>query len=135
MLWIPGTLHHLEFLEPQEKQQENKEFLLSDIARQGLSNSFMLAGFFEGQCLVLWGIFQLNDRHIAWAIMSKYAGPKMLTITRKAKRIMDAYPVKEIQAHFEDGFDASTRWLKSLGFKATNMREDGMIVCKRKGGL
>lgn len=57
-----------------------------------------------------------TGRAVAWALMSKEAGPHLRTIHRAALGFMEQAPWRRIEAMVEGGFEAGHRWAKMLGF-------------------
>lgn len=55
-------------------------------------------------------------RAVAWALLSKDAGPHFRTIHRAAKGFIEQAPWRRIEMMVEGGFAAGHRWAKLLGF-------------------
>ena len=55
-------------------------------------------------------------RAVAWALVSKDAGPHLRAIHRATLGFMAQSPWRRIEAMVEGGFEAGHRWIKMLGF-------------------
>lgn len=60
---------------------------------------------------------QWENRAVAWALISKEAGPHFLAIHRKVKEIFIRHPFRRIEATVDVGFKPGIRWMKMLGFE------------------
>ena len=53
----------------------------------------------------------------AWTLMLPLTGRKMVAITRLTRRVIEACPLRRIQAHASTTFKPAARWLEMLGFQ------------------
>lgn len=63
-------------------------------------------------------------RYIAWAILSKDIGVRLLDVTREIKRLLDAHPAPRVEMHVLSDFKEGHKWAKLLGFHCET--PDGM---------
>ena len=58
-----------------------------------------------------------EGRAYAWALLSEYAGPHMLTLTRVIRSRLASLPYRRVEMAVDAGFNAGCRWALMLGFR------------------
>lgn len=58
-----------------------------------------------------------EGRAYAWALLSEYAGPHLLTLTRVIRSRLASLRYRRVEMAVDAGFDAGCRWAKMLGFR------------------
>ena len=56
-------------------------------------------------------------RYIMWAFLSKYAGKKLLAITREVERVILTYSQVRMEVLVDSYFNNGHKWVKMLGFQ------------------
>jgi RimJ/RimL family protein N-acetyltransferase len=57
------------------------------------------------------------NRAIAWAYVSRDAGPRMLKVTRAMMRYLEITPYRRIEADVDCDFEEAHRWVRMMGFE------------------
>lgn len=71
----------------------------------------------DGEILACSGITTIwQDRGEAWTFFGNISKPDFLFVFRAVKKFLDLCEMKRIEASILEGFDASHRWIKLLGF-------------------
>lgn len=60
---------------------------------------------------------QWEGRAIAWAMISRHAGPHFPVIHKAVMRILIHAPYRRIETTVDIGFPQGVRWMKMLGFE------------------
>lgn len=117
---------HLKQLQLQDAQQYfNAEFGNPDYGMQLQASRYAFTGMAGDQVIGCAGVHELwTGRAVAWALLSKDAGPHFAAIHKAASGFFKGCPFRRVEAMVEDGFDAGHRWVRLLGFK--NETPDGM---------
>jgi len=98
---------HLDMIEAQDAQ---KDVVTSDVG----GTAFTLI---DGRILACYGAVKIWDgRWMAWAVLSRYAGEKMLSVTRHVKNVMKQADGR-LEIIVESDFTEGMRWAKMLGYK------------------
>lgn len=80
----------------------------------------------RGKTVCIAGLFKVwEGRSILWSLISKEAGPDMWYIIQCAKRLMDNFGEKRIEATVDCNFKNGHRFIKILGFKCEAERMIG----------
>ncbi len=112
-----GRAAHTTFIEPQQGQEFDRAFLLGRDAWIAVERSVAISGWADGRCVGIAGLIDQPDGSaLVWALLSKYAGPYMLPVTRKVRRVIEAYPRTNIEATCVASYPERERWLEVLGF-------------------
>lgn len=108
---------HLIAVRPQAAQARETGFILAPPVLRAIGEHVSLSGFVGSTCIGCAGVVDVGDGvALAWAYLSDDARHYMLPITRKVKRVLDAYPARRIEATVAHGFAQGDRWLDALGF-------------------
>jgi len=98
---------HLDMIEAQDAQ---KDVVTSDVG----GTAFTLI---DGRILACYGAVKIWDgRWMAWAVLSRYACEKMLSVTRHVKNVMKQADGR-LEIIVESDFPEGMRWAKMLGYK------------------
>jgi len=62
-------------------------------------------------------IKQWDNRAIAWALLSAYAGRQFIRIHRAVQRFLDTTDFRRIEAFVDADFQEGHRWIQMLGFE------------------
>lgn len=60
---------------------------------------------------------QWSGRAYAWSLLTREAGPHLLSLTREIRSLLDAAPFARIEMAVDADFKAGHRWAKLLGFE------------------
>lgn len=108
---------HLRLIAEQEVDRENKLMSLVPEYADALTSHFSLSAWRGSVCMGAAGIMPIHKhRGLAWALMSRHAGPHMLQITRKVKSGIDLTPFRRVEMTVDMGYDEGHRWARMLGF-------------------
>lgn len=108
---------HLWLFEPQPWQAFDHKAMQAPSVAAFIAGTVAVSGFAGGRCMGCAGVFDLGGgRAQVWALLSKDAGPFMLPISRKVRRVLSAYPATRFEASVAYGFEEGRRWMKLLGF-------------------
>lgn len=58
-----------------------------------------------------------QGRGEAWTLLSNAAGPRMLTVTRIVRRVLNGVDFDRVQMTTDVGFPEAERWAQMLGFE------------------
>lgn len=109
---------HLVLFAPQAAQAADAAVLMSPLAAAAISSTVAISGFVGPRCVGCAGVVDTGpDNALVWALLSKDVGPFMLAVSRKVRRVLDAYPARRVEATVVHGFAAGERWMRLLGFK------------------
>lgn len=114
--WEPGDTHKIEL-------QLSQEYLIElgsvDLDLSQLSDSNLAwVGEHEGEIVAIAGLIpQWENRALAWAYISKNAGPHFRKIHKAVCRFLDQSDFRRIEATIDVGFDEGVRWIEMLGFE------------------
>lgn len=114
----PFQIEHLMFITPQEEQKNLRSAMLSNAYAEMLETGRSLSAWDGVTCIAAAGCIPIfSHRGVAWALFSKDAGPHMLTITRKVRRVMDLMDYTRIEIAVHSTFEAGNRFARLIGMK------------------
>lgn len=111
---------HLQLLDLQEGQKELREsFGNPDYGRELAACKFAFTAFApSGEALVIAGVQEIwANRALAWALISRNAGPFFREIHRAVHGFLVQAPWRRVEMMVEDGFAQAHRWAKMLGME------------------
>lgn len=109
---------HLWLFEPQDLQISDARAMQSPAVAGVIATTVAISGFVGPKCMGCAGIIDVKPGlALVWALLSKDAGPFMLPISRKVRRVLAAYPATRFEATVAHGFDEGRRWMDLLGFE------------------
>lgn len=111
---------HLIGFDIQDGQPEMKPYLMLPDYGDILMSVGGGYSVFDGETLIGCGglLKQSGHKALAWAIISKEAGPKhMIYITKKVKDHLNKSTYTRIEAIIRKGFSQAYRWAEILNFK------------------
>lgn len=102
--------------------QPSQEYLAgfqASVDLSGLSEAGMAwVGEHEGKVLAMAGFLpQWEGRALAWALLSKEAGPHFRAIHRAVEEKLIKSPFRRVEATVDVGFEPGHRWMKMLDFE------------------
>lgn len=114
---VPLRPWHLRLIEPQQEQA----LLAAPQLNERFGEAVLAAGqawacVDSEQVYAAAGFVFDEGQAKAWAILSRTAGARMVTITRAARRIIGSQ-AKPVQALVRDGFAEGEKWAAMLGFE------------------
>lgn len=122
---------HIKYITPQKGDENNKLVYLNPEFRSLIEEHFSLSAWVNSKCIGAAGVITLyGHRAIAWALVSKDAGPHMLQLTRKVRGALDLHPAKRIEMTVIHGYSQGHRWARLLGFgepEAPLMKKSGFF--------
>lgn len=117
----PFSPHHMVLLTVQDEQRLE----LSAVQLHALADQQAFTGFAGDTPVIVAGFHQMwPGRALAWAVLSRAAGPHMTQLTRILKRAIRNSGYRRVEATALTTFDEAHRWLLMLGFRleAARMR-------------
>lgn len=107
---------HLKYIDPQDAQRQEHTALCSEAFAKVLQDGTGLSAWAGNTCIGAAGVVPLySRRYIAWAMLSKHAGPHMLALTRKMRFVLDTHPADRIEMTVAADFPAGVRLAIALG--------------------
>lgn len=117
MIVEPFRPDHLKELPLQLAQAHLSATVAGKEYAAALSLGEAYAALIEGRPVACAGLVEMwPGRAIAWALLSRDAGPHFLKIHRAVARMLDLCPCHRVEAYADAGFPAASRWLETLGF-------------------
>lgn len=121
----PMTEAHVLALTPQRRQADMPTEDRVDTAMALSSQGAAWAVLDGDTVLAVAGVAeQWPGRGLAWCLLSRDAGSRMLGITRMVSRYLGALDYRRIEMYVDAQFGEGCRWAELLGFK--NETPDGM---------
>lgn len=118
MVIVPLTLDHIRAIDPQDAQKGQTLDQRLETARALIEQGNAYAAINEHGVMCVAGITpQWDGRAVAWALLSKDAGPHMVKITRTVRRFLETIGVRRIEMYVDAQFCHGCRWASMLGFK------------------
>lgn len=124
---VPMTDEHLRLIEPQNAQRNDAETIEMRVSTGGaLRRAGAAWSALEGDVVLAVGgvAAQGEGRAVAWSLLSIHASRHMTSITRYARRYLDALDYRRIELYVDTTFAAGVRWAEMLGFE--NETPNGM---------
>ncbi len=79
----------------------------------------------EARPLILAGLLPMwENRLVAWAYLSKKAGPALLKATREIRNQLERRKNQRIEMYVQDGHAEGVRWAWLLGFRAESLMQN-----------
>ena len=125
LLIVPLQEHHVRAIQPQEAQsgQPVEERVRDAMGLAKTGSAWAVVGE-EGVMCVAGVQAQWDGRGIAWCLLDRRAGGRMLTMTRTVMRYLDGLNYARLEMYVDASFQAGCRWAEMLGFK--NETPNGM---------
>ena len=118
LIVAPATQQHVLSLAPQPQQGDMALEERVETARLLAAQGSAWAILDGGTVLAIAGVAeQWQGRGLAWCLLSKDAGIKMLGITRMVLRYLNALDYRRIEMYVDAQFCEGCRWAETLGFK------------------
>ena len=109
---VPFLPEHLKGLIPQAQQS----YIPDDYA-EALRGTPAYSVVENGKTYIVAGIVEhWPGRAIAWAMLDREAGSRMLAATRAVRRFLDGCGVRRVEMAVDCDFPAAHRWARLLGF-------------------
>lgn len=117
MIVVPFRAEHMQRIEIQDAQVWDMEFLQETYPEALEHGSTGFTAIDNRVVLASAGVIPLDlHRAMAWAHLSKHAGPHMRGITRAVRLFLDTCEFKRVEAYISETFPAGRRWISMLGF-------------------
>lgn len=116
---IPFEPHHARLIRPHAAQVEEAESLAAGVPPGGKAYTAVHDGL-PVACfgyLLLW-----QGRGYAWALLDEESGPRMLSLTRVIRSLLDAEQLPRVEMAVAADFAAGCRWAELLGFERESDR-------------
>lgn len=115
---MPCQEGHLRAIQVQEFQRIDQVGLLTPEYVDIALAHFSLSAWNNSVCLGAAGLIPLYPgRFIAWALLSRHAGPFMLPLTRKIRRVIALHDAPRIECTVAADFAAGHKWAKAIGLE------------------
>lgn len=114
----PFKAEHLRYLTPQAEQRLDHAIALTTEYASEMERNFALSAWNGSVCVGAAGCVPIYaHRAVAWALLSKDAGPHMLAIAKKVRFVMAALPYRRIEIAVHDSFEQGHRFAKLIGMQ------------------
>lgn len=115
--YTPFRAAHLQYLLPQPMQARDYSSLLAAGGAEVLENYVALTAWnAKGHCLGMAGCIPIRPhRAVGWMLLSRDAGPAMLSIARKVRRVFQTTPFKRIEISVSAKFPDGQRFARLIG--------------------
>lgn len=131
--FVPFKADHLWQFVPQDVQRDDHRAALSDGSAVYLESTLSFSGFAGVRCVGAAGLVPVRPhRAVAWLILSDRAGPYMLPLARKVRRVFALAPYRRIEFTVAAEFEAGHRFADLIGAKCET--PDGMEAFGPTGG-
>lgn len=128
--YMPCKAEHFRHISLQEHDVMHLAAHLSDDFARVLETEFALSAWANFRCIGAAGLVGMwPGTALAWAIVSKDAGPYLKPITKKVRSVIQASPFKRIEMRTDVNFKQGNQWARLLGFtlEAPLMRKSGSL--------
>jgi hypothetical protein len=106
--------HHLRAIDVQAAQRA--EYHADEVIDQQLGEAYTILD--GDEILACFGLCRIyRGRGLAWAVLSKDCGRRMVGVTRAIRCLLDATSCRRVEMAVADGFAAGERWARILGFE------------------
>lgn len=118
-LYFTRAYHdHLRLVEPQAAQADDYGYLMRPVIRTVVDTTFGLSAWDGARCLGAAGVVAVGDGEgDCWALLSRYASPHMLAITRHVRFACAALPFRRLTLSVREDHAAGHRWAVMIGFR------------------
>lgn len=117
MMIVPMTEAHVRAIEPQDAQME---LSVEDRVRDAeilKATGTAYAAVIDGEVMCIAGIQrQWDGRAMAWCLLSRHVGRRMVSLTRAMRRFLDALDYGRIEMYVDTQFSPGCRLAELLGF-------------------
>lgn len=116
--YLPFKAGHLQWLKPQTAQVAEHLALVNSDAADLLEGGISLSAWAHNRCVGAAGLIEIwPHRAMAWLILSEGAGPYMLPIARKVRRVVAACPYKRVELTVAADFERGRQFARLVGAK------------------
>lgn len=116
LTYMPCAVEHLKLIQPVKGLEHEQAVFLSPQYEHIFKNNFSMSAWAGNKCVCAAGICPIySHKAIAWALMSKDAGPYMRQITAKVKSFLAMDKTPRIEMLVAADFKAGNKWAKLLG--------------------
>lgn len=129
----PYKAGHLRYVIPQAAQKAEHAKLVTQEDALEASSLVGISAWQDGVCLGAAGVLPVwKERAYAWALLSVYAAPHLMAITRKVRYVVQTFPANRVEMVVRTEFKEGHRWARVLGFRQET--PDGMPGYFEDGG-
>lgn len=128
--YLPLKQAHLRYILPQEGSAFDAVFYNNPATTELIEGNPGLSAWANHRCIAGFGLIDMGipGRYLAWAHISRNAGPYLLKIVRKLRWLLDTYQYHRVEMHVACDFENGHKLAKLAGFtlEAPRMRKSGM---------
>lgn len=115
---VPFQPKHLELMVLQPSQQSFSQYFNPTYGESLVVSGPCFTAIEDNYVFGCAGVVkQWDNRAIAWALLSEYAGVQFIRIHRAVKRFLETTDFKRVEAFVDAEFEAGHRWITMLGFE------------------
>lgn len=112
----PFRAGHLKYLNVQDRQRQELAVLAASGGAAALEPYTALSAWRDGACIACAGLIPITaHRAVAWALVGRTAGPSLLAVANKVKRVIELTAYRRVEFTVADGFKNGHRFAKALG--------------------
>lgn len=120
---------HLKYLDVQNEQKQDYHIMLMPEQIEAVTAGFSLSAWEGSRCVGAAGLLNIYPhRALAWALLSRHAGPHMMRIARKVRSVLEFDPTSRIEMTVNASFENGRRFALAIGMQ----QETGIL---RKHGI
>lgn len=128
--YMPLKQAHLRYIPAQEGRISDSAFYNHPGNKDIIENNPGLSAWVNHRCIAGFGIVDMGipGRYVAWAFISRDAGPHLLKIVRKLRFLLDNHPYHRVEMHVACDFPNGHKLARLVGFEveAQRMRKSGI---------
>lgn len=115
--FVPLNAGHIKYVEVNEAQKAEQMAMIEGYGAYACQHPGLEA-WRGNRCLGMAGLIPVYPGRflMAWALLSRHAGPYMLPLTRMVRRMLDGQRVERIEMTVAAEFEEAQRWAAMLGF-------------------
>lgn len=125
MILCPFHPAHLTEITLQRATPKDVGLFSDPVYAESLKHGDAFSMFDQGVLIACLGVFECwEGRGIAWAMFDERAGRFFPQLSLRARKYLRECRFQRVEAYIDEGFAASVRWAKLMGFKKEgNMRK------------
>jgi hypothetical protein len=115
----PFRPEHLNYIQPQAVQRFQQLGMIEPAYAEFLAAGVSLSAWDGHRCVAAAGIAIIRPYRLAlaWALLSRHAGPHMLSITRRCRQVIAQDRTPRIEMSVNADFEQGRRWALAVGMR------------------
>lgn len=116
--YIPCKQEHLRLIAPQKGFEQAQLVYANPVMKDLFDNNFSISAWLNNRCIGASGLITLYPHYaMAWAFVSKDAGPNMLQIVRKIRSVLDTQTYRRVEMRVKLDYAEGHKLAGLCGFK------------------